>query len=154
MEERHCNNVCALFCIQEYTFLKAVLGDELRTAPFAKQACYEILAMAAHLCESYEITNPEIVNTIIYEMFSSSNNNGVWFQFLNPFGNVNSTITTDSLYPFKPVWRNYNGLREKTWITKRHLKALEYYLDVANKQLFLVGFTSYFREFKNVFSIS
>ena len=145
MEERHCNNVCPLFCIQEYTFLKAVLDDEVGTAPFAKQACYEILAMVAHLCESYEITNPEIVNTIISEMFSSSNNNGVWFQFLNPFGNVNSTVTTDSLYPFKPVWRNYNGLREKTWITKRHLKALEYYLDVANKQLFLVGFYELFQ---------
>lgn len=114
----------------------------MKSQVFVKQACSEVLAMAMHLCETHNVANKELVHEVINNVFTSTSNMGIWFQFLNPFGNMNSTVVTDSLYPFKPTWRNFNGLQEKSWTTKRHLKALDYYLTMANKHLLLVGLTS------------
>ncbi len=108
--------------------------------PKDRQACFEMLAMALHLCETYDVRDSRTLDCIVRGIFLMSNNDhSVWFHFLNPFGNVHSVVTTDSLYPFEPAWKSYQQLREKTWITHRHLKALTYYLNAANKYLFLVS---------------
>ena len=86
----------------------------------------EALALAAHVCEKYSIDNQDLVQTIMKEYYILSGNLNDWFDFLNPFGNI-ERVSDSSLYPYKS--ESHRGLRQ--WITGHHLSALAYFLTAA-----------------------
>ena len=55
-----------------------------------------------------------------------------WFTFLSPLGVIREYES--SLYPFPPE----EVESRRSWVTARHLRALNYYLSYGNKQAFLV----------------
>lgn len=93
-----------------------------------KEARMEVLKMALHMCQVYKLKNTKLIQQLIIELFTISGTMVDWFEFLNPFGNLNR-LRHSSLYPYPHERR---GLI-RHWTTKKHLQALEYFLQHGNQ---------------------